>query len=967
MSSTKHNEREWAGQIVYWLNNEIGHGRNGFQQVTNDRSLKVSSKKTKFPDILVFIDKFTGIIFNGWELKFPDTPVDDSVMLDNALEKAKAIRSESFVTWNGAEAILWGIDTTKYSRESLTRLKVYPKDPSINSREDLANPSKYNTHELNLRKRAIEILNDLWDYYTNQRLRAAINVSGEISESIMAASDIVIAEFSKSIKTKCARNAAFNHSFHEWEIKESATIQILKSNSRGASNIDTHQVLARFMFYNLIGRTLFYMVLSESVPTLLVPIDTTGASDAKVLLNRHFNDAKTIDYQALFQPDFTDSLPFSQIASQTIFKLLDHLSRFSFRSLPESVVGHVLENLVPVSERIMFGQYFTPEVLADLVAFPAISQIDNTVWDPTCGTGTFLTSFYGRLSKLGLSNHSDILQHIWGNDISHFPAILSVINLYKQNVEELNNFPQVTREDLFNLKPGDVIKLPDPQEINKKIDVEIPLFDGIATNLPFIQYEDIPKQELNTLIKGVLPNDAALFANKNRIKSKSDYFTYCLYYSSTFLKENGVFSAITSNAWLGTDYGLQFKKFLINHFHIKYIVQTTAEHWFKNSSVVTIYMVLQKNDNNDKPTKFVSVHKRIYDLFDKDDLNNRLQQIEEFYTQLEFCDDQNNVYWKKDQVFTNVYNKKDGSCSVSIIDKDTLVQSISKCINWAEYFISGELFAPASSLLTKYNKNIIDIFRGEKTFWDPMFIIQTGSNEASSIDSQYLFPCIKTPKEITTIRLDNIDKFSFFICKEDMSNLDQDTKSWINRFVEQKNSNKSKTVPDVCSIHKPFWYSIQPKKASLFSFINPGKRFIISYSETPVYANQRLICMNVKDGYDLELVCALLNSSLSFLMIEMRGSSRSEGVLDFSKESFARMEFLNPALLNATSKKHIIQAFRKIINRPVLDIDQELQQPDRIAFDKTVFKEYGLSLNYLKLVYQLLIQHVNDRTTMKSR
>lgn len=54
-----------------------------------------------FQDILLFIDKVSGVIFNGWELKFPDTAVDDAAMLANALEKAKRIKSDSFVTWNG--------------------------------------------------------------------------------------------------------------------------------------------------------------------------------------------------------------------------------------------------------------------------------------------------------------------------------------------------------------------------------------------------------------------------------------------------------------------------------------------------------------------------------------------------------------------------------------------------------------------------------------------------------------------------------------------------------------------------------------------------------------------------------------------------------------------------------------------------------------------------------------------------
>ena len=61
-----------------------------FQDATNDEGLKVASGRTKFPDVLLFIDKISGIVFNGWELKFPDTPADDSEMLLNKLSDLEA-------------------------------------------------------------------------------------------------------------------------------------------------------------------------------------------------------------------------------------------------------------------------------------------------------------------------------------------------------------------------------------------------------------------------------------------------------------------------------------------------------------------------------------------------------------------------------------------------------------------------------------------------------------------------------------------------------------------------------------------------------------------------------------------------------------------------------------------------------------------------------------------------------------
>lgn len=122
-----------------------------FQDATNDTGLKTEKGRTKFPDILLFVDKTSGIVFNGWELKFPDTPVDDTDMLENALEKAKRLQSESFVTWNGTEAVIWKTDRRDYSIDTLSRLKTYPPTDGISTRNDLADPERFATNEAKLK------------------------------------------------------------------------------------------------------------------------------------------------------------------------------------------------------------------------------------------------------------------------------------------------------------------------------------------------------------------------------------------------------------------------------------------------------------------------------------------------------------------------------------------------------------------------------------------------------------------------------------------------------------------------------------------------------------------------------------------------------------------------------------------------------------------------------------------------
>ena len=191
----KLNERVWAGQLISWIQEEIREGKTVFQDATNDAGIKLDSGKTKFPDVLLFTDKISGIIFNGWELKFPDTTVDNNEMLLNALEKAERLQSDSFVTWNGSEAVIWKIENDVYTIENLSKLKEYPKEKGISSRDDLADPIKYKRNESALRTRLKEILHDLELLYLNGQLKQAINISGSFIEAVKQASEIILPQF----------------------------------------------------------------------------------------------------------------------------------------------------------------------------------------------------------------------------------------------------------------------------------------------------------------------------------------------------------------------------------------------------------------------------------------------------------------------------------------------------------------------------------------------------------------------------------------------------------------------------------------------------------------------------------------------------------------------------------------------------------------------------------------------------
>jgi restriction endonuclease bseMII len=964
----KRNERDWAGQLISWIKSAIDRKTTVFQDATNDTGVKMKSGRTKFPDILLFVDKTSGVIFNGWELKFPDTAVDDTVMLENALEKAHKLHSNSFVTWNGAEAIIWHINDEEYILDNLSKLKVYPKVSTINSREDLADPVKFAQHEPLLKARAEEILHDLDSLYRNGALKPALDISKNIISAVREASAIIIPQFQEAIIQEKGSNRAFRDEFNKWKIYESSTLKILESSSRKREHVIPEQVLAKFTFYNLIGKTIFYLTLCENLSGELEPIVLDDNKSAKDLLNDYFDEAKKIDYQAIFRPYFTDSIKYSDLADKAIYALLQVLTAFDFKVLPTEVIGHILENLVPDDEKQKFGQYFTNGVLANLVAFPIVKTNKDVLFDPTCGTGTFLNSFYKILQAFGTKEHRELLNQIWGNDVSHFPAILSVINLYKQDVVATDNFPRVMRNDFFNLEVGEKVVFPDSHDHNKRIDVPIPIFDGIASNFPFIQQEDIPNEKLSAFFREQFQSEQQAFLKDKtfKINERSDYFTYCIYYADRFLKSDGCLSAITSNAWLGKEYGFQFKKFLLDNFHIRYVVKSNAEHWFKDSQVSTIYFVLDKIQSNE-PTKFITLNRKLSELFVAESKNEQIQQIEDFYSDIDNCSDSHNELWEKDNFFADLYKRKDGSLSVCLASKECLLDSLENKTNWGQFFLSTNLFGSFESCLIQYYPNIVKVFRGERTGWNPMFVIKDKEVKSSRIDEKYLVPYVKSSSELQQIEFDDSYKFRAFVCQDEENAIDKGTKSWIDKFVKALNKNGSQTIPEACAGHRPYWYSLNPKRAHIITAINPYERFFFTFAKDPFVIDQRLIAMQVQEDYDVELIAALLNSVITFLILEIRGTSRNLGVLDLNADYLKQIRLLNPNLLSTENSQKIKKAFEPLKHRKINSIFEEVNDKHRIEFDQMVFESFGLDKCMLQNIYALLTSAVTDRVTLREK
>jgi hypothetical protein len=92
-----------------------------------------------------------------------------------------------------------------------------------------------------------------------------------------------------------------------------------------------------------------------------------------------------------------------------------------------------------------------------------------------------------------------------------------------------------------------------------------------------------------------------------------------------------------------------------------------------------------------------------------------------------------------------------------------------------------------------------------------------------------------------------------------------------------------------------------------------------------------------------------------YFWIEGAGFGRGLGALDLNADKIrTRMRVLDPARLDEASRGEIIALFKPIRNRDVLELPDELDDPERVKFDRRVLAAYGADDKYERIKASLL-------------
>ncbi|MCX8147470.1 MAG: SAM-dependent methyltransferase, partial [Candidatus Woesearchaeota archaeon] len=651
----------------------------------------------------------------------------------------------------------------------------------------------------------------------------------------------------------------------------------------------------------------------------------------------------------------------------------------------------------PPEERHALGQYFTKEELVDLIIAFCVREKTDKVLDPTCGTGTFLIRAYDRLRNAGQREHKNLLSQIWGIDIAHFPAELATINLYRQNIEDYANFPRVIAKDFFDVKTGNTFKFPPPKPTGMSdlmIDEKIPLFDAIVGNFPYIRQELIEKRIkgykgklTKTLAEDCRKDYPELFNNGDlRLSGQADIYAYMFFHAASFLKEGGRMGIVTSNAWLDVAYGYELQRFFLKKFKIVAILESRCEAWFEDAAVNTVVTILErcsdKEQRDDNNVKFVKIKKRLKELIHWDIRfsMDRWLGLDRLIHSIENAGAEH--YKLEDTKFINTLSGhktyENDNFRIRVLKQKELlkrVEEVGKTVKWGQYLRAPEIYfemlKKCKNKLTPLEK-IAKVRFGIKTGINDFFYLSDEKVTHWGIEKEFLVPIVKSFKELDGIKVDKSLQTTFYLfkCNKDKKHLRGTSALKYIKHGEAQTTDEGVAYPEVPSVKsRKLWYDIGEREPwDIFVQEHWNARFFMPLNEGGFLCDKRLY--EVKAIKAPNLLAALLNSSLVFLFMEIKGRVMlGEGALDLTVYEFEELSVPDIFKISQTDSQKILKAFDKLLSRPIKPIFEEVKMIDRQALDTAVLESLGLDPNkYLKALYDGLTEMVKERIDLaKSR
>ncbi len=630
------NEWEFTTDVISWINEILSKDKTlPFSRAYSEQRAAGSEKRR---DITLH-DHNQVVILTG-EVKLPyqkdgGSPYNEKVVQD-ARKKAEKAKAKFFFTWNVNEFVLWETFSVKTIQIDRKYRNWNVTSPFVHKPGHLENPSTKHSIQIWLSLFLNEFAGILKGTSTIGTLLPDEKFIVSLESSLRMPILMTIEELGNRYE-----KPKFKDTVDRWMREEQGWI--IYDNPEGIR--DNLERASKFACYALVNKLVFHEALLKRygarMNKITVPEHLDTAEGLRLHLEKFFLEAKktTRDYETVFGEDHTaigNRIPFFADSAVPHWReLIEQIHEFNFSKIDYEIIGSIFERLISPEERHKYGQFYTRPEVVDLINSFCIRNGEEKVMDPACGGGTFLVRAYARKRELAPDRkHGDLLTDLFGVDISHFATHLTTINLATRDLIDDENYPQIARNDFFEIKEHRTfITLPTKIKTHglgtlQHKEIEIPPLDAIIGNPPYIRQEDIaksskknakgePQHSTKDYYQYLVKKESGL-----ELSGRSDLHCYFWPHAAMFLKEGGYLCLLTSSQWLDVEYGFKLQSWILKNFDIVGIFESIDEPWFEGARVATTVTILKRNKDDasrfNNIVRFVQLRRPITEILSHD-------------------------------------------------------------------------------------------------------------------------------------------------------------------------------------------------------------------------------------------------------------------------------------------------------------------------------------------------------------
>lgn len=490
-------------------------------------------------------------------------------------------------------------------------------------------------------------------------------------------------------------------------------------------------------------------------------------------------------------------------------------------------------------------------------------------------------------------------------------------------------------------------------------------FDIVIGNPPYIRQESIEdplgkmeKAEYKAALKEVVGLDFKGWDKK--VDGKSDLYVYFYIRGLKLLNEKGVHVFICSNSWLDVGYGVWLQEFLLAKAPVDYVFDNHAKRSFSDADVNTIISIIaapRKLVDDEHVTRFVAFRQPYEEVIGTEPL----LEIEGAEGLVK------NESYRVYPICNRELIESGSDEAVSATGKKMLRDYVGE--KWGGKFLRApDIFF---TILEKGRGNMVrladvaDVKFGIKTGANDFFYLTKEAAEEWAIESDFLRPIFKGPRESESIGLDPTNfKFLIFYCNKTRSDLEGTNALKYIIFGEQ-----SETHLRPSTRGRPQWWSIGNRTAPQFIFpAGIGVIYRAFEGRPEILVDKRLY-----EGYSEHAnLVDILNSTFFILCQEINSrTGLGDGLLDLAVYEVASTVIVDPRAIERLPRMNRTRKIENIFVECGIDpesstpISDQVPSPkdDRKQVDDVIFDVLGLTADERNDVYRGVCQLVWNRVS----